>query len=122
MCEETDIESVLAAMNTTALVFERRPAKKFQAPRDLNPTITWSLHVPAISIYRDKAPLSVSLTNAVFKRTEFTLEFQSTGTVIQLVISCSFINISIRGESKRAAGGDGKNCHVSAYRKFLRQS
>ena len=50
MCEETDIESVLAAMNTTALVFERRPAKKFQAPRDLNPTITWSLHVPAISI------------------------------------------------------------------------
>ena len=56
MCEETDIESVLAAMNTTALVFERRPAKKFQAPRDLNPTITWSLHVPAISIYRDKAP------------------------------------------------------------------
>lgn len=78
--------------------------------------------MPAISIYRDKAPLSVSLTNAVFKRTEFTLEFQSTGTVIQLVISCSFINISIRGESKRAAGGDGKNCHVSAYRKFLRQS
>ena len=60
MCEETDIESVLAAMNTTALVFERRPAKKFQAPRDLNPTITWSLHVPAISIYRDKAPLSVA--------------------------------------------------------------
>lgn len=83
MCEETDIELVLAAMNTTALVFERRPAKKFQAPRDLNPTITWSLYVPAISIYRDKAPLSVCLTNAVFKRTEFTLEFQSTGTVIQ---------------------------------------
>lgn len=82
MCEETDIESVLAAMNTTALVFER-PAKKFQAPGDLNPTITWSLHVPAISIYRDKALLSVCLTNAVFKRTEFTLEFQSTGTVIQ---------------------------------------
>lgn len=30
MCEETDIESVLAAMNTTALVFERRPAKIFK--------------------------------------------------------------------------------------------
>ena len=30
MCEETDIESVLAAMNTTALVFERRPAKNFK--------------------------------------------------------------------------------------------
>ena len=35
--EETNIESILAVMNTTELVFEIRPEKKIRSVPDLNP-------------------------------------------------------------------------------------
>ena len=35
--EETKIESILAVMNTTELVVEIKPEKRFRPTRDLNP-------------------------------------------------------------------------------------
>ena len=35
--EETNIEAILAVMNTTELVVKIRPEKKFRSVRDFNP-------------------------------------------------------------------------------------